>query len=58
MQRKIYTREKKRDINGYQSRFLDSDGPLFYMSISIVQYLSKIYEKLGFNFSLEELCHE
>jgi len=35
--------------------FLDSDGPLFYMSVSIEQYLSKIYEKLGFNFSLEEI---
>jgi len=33
----------------------DLDGTLVYMSISIEQYLSNIYEKLGFHFGLEQV---
>ncbi|MDH5462415.1 MAG: HAD family hydrolase [Candidatus Bathyarchaeota archaeon] len=33
----------------------DLDGPLVYMSISVEQYLSNIYEKLGFHFGLEQV---
>jgi len=34
----------------------DLDGPLVYMSISVEQYLSSIYEKLGLHFGLAKIA--
>jgi len=34
----------------------DLDSPLVYMSISVEQYLSNTYEKLGFHSGLEQVC--